>query len=176
MATSTIVVPSVASLKNHSPAGTAIRSLATQAKADIEAITGASLGSGTPAAVGAAGAAGSATTASKSDHVHADPQRGAAGTNLTDADATVAVGGGLWRKLVAGTLTDNRTATLGTSGAAAGDQITITRTDVEAFTYAIVNGGGGGGTLLTLPASKLGWVKCQYDGTNWALREFGMQP
>lgn len=125
-----------------------------------------------PVAVGAAAAEGVATEASRQDHVHADPQRAAAGTNLTDADETVAVADGLWRKLP--TLTGNRSKTLDPTGAAAGDQLTVTRTSTAANTCAFVNGGPGAGTLLTMPASKVAFAKFQFDGTNWALREVGV--
>jgi hypothetical protein len=174
MATSTISVPSVATLNNASPVGTHLRAIATAAKADIEGLTAASLSDVAPVATGAAAVAGVAATASRSDHVHADPQRLAAGANLADADATIAVAAGLWRKVPSATLTANRAITLGTTGAAAGDQITVTRLGTEAYTLAFINGGAGAGTLHTLPASKVGFVKAQFDGSNWALREAGV--
>ncbi len=103
-----------------------------------------------------------------------DSVHSAAGTNLTDTSTqTIQVSGGGWRKLP--TLGQGGTLTLATTGAVAGDQIEITRTDTSAFTYAIVNGGGGAGTLYTMAASKIGCAKFQYDGTNWALRSFGVQ-
>lgn len=135
---------------------------------------GASLATSTPAAVAASGTAGSAVTASKSDHAHADPNRAAAGSNLTDASSqTLSTPGTGWR--VIPTLSQNGALTLGTTGAVAGDQLTITRTSTSAFTYAIVNGGGGGGTLVTMPASKQNFALIQFDGTNWALRQCGTQ-
>lgn len=97
---------------------------------------------------------------------------GAAGTDLTDtATQTIQSSQGDWRKLPV--LGQGGTLTLGTTAAVAGDQITITRTDVSAFTYAIVNGGAGAGTLLTMPVSKICSAKFQFDGTNWALRDLG---
>jgi hypothetical protein len=98
------------------------------------------------------------------------------GANLTDAAVTITVSQGKWRVLPAATLTANRIITLGTTGAVAGDQLTITRLDLTAFTLALLNGGAGAGTLLTLPVSKLGCATVQFDGTNWALRSFGQQP
>lgn len=100
-------------------------------------------------------------------------ERGAKGTNLTDASVTIQVTQGPWRALPAATLSANRSITLGTTGAFAGDKITITRLDVTAFTLAIVNGGVGAGTLITYPVSKLGSGIFQFDGTNWALKTLG---
>lgn len=97
------------------------------------------------------------------------------GTNLTDANATIYVTGSRWRVMPAATLSASRTITLGTTGAALNDQICITRLDATANTMPIVNGGAGAGTLVTLPASKVNFVVCQFDGTNWALRQVGTQ-
>lgn len=96
--------------------------------------------------------------------------------DLTDASVTVQVGGGRFRRMPAATLSANRTITLGTTGAVAGDIMNFIRLDVGAFTLAFVNGGAGAGTLLTLPVSKLGSAQFLFDGTNWHLRAFGMQP
>jgi len=93
--------------------------------------------------------------------------------DLTDADVTIQRSQGAWRVLPAATLSADHAATLGTTGAAAGDQITITRLDATANAYAVINGGAGAGTLVTFPASKIGFGVFQYDGTNWALREVG---
>ena len=98
------------------------------------------------------------------------------GSDLTDADATIQVGGNYWRVLPAATLSANRQLTLGTTNAAAGDQITITRQDVGAFTYAVVNGGAGAGTLVTLPVSKAAFADFYYDGTNWLLVRAATMP
>lgn len=100
-----------------------------------------------------------------------DNAKGAVGAALTDADATIQIGEGAWRRLPAATLGATRTVTLGTTGAVAGDQITITRLDTTANTFVIVNGGAGAGTLYTFPVSVVGGAKFQFDGTNWALRE-----
>lgn len=103
-----------------------------------------------------------------------DQRRGPA-TALTDADATVQIGGGAWRRMPAATLSANRAITLGTTGAKAGDQIEFTRLDVGAFTLAFINGGAGAGTLYTMAVSVKGYARFQFDGTNWALRAFGVQ-
>lgn len=65
------------------------------------------------------------------------------------------------------TLSQNITITLGTTGAVQGDVIRIVRTDVNAFTLAVVNGGAGAGTLATIVATKPGFVEAIFDGTNW---------
>jgi hypothetical protein len=99
---------------------------------------------------------------------------GAAGAALTDADATITLAQGRWRVLPAAVpLTVNRVITLSATGGVAGDQITVTRLGVGAFTLAFVNGGAGAGTLLTLPVGIIGFAKFQFDGTNWAVRETG---
>jgi hypothetical protein len=103
----------------------------------------------------------------------AHPSEGA-GSDLSDGDETINVAGGSWRLLPL--LTGNRTKTVGTTGAQKGDQITITRTSTAANTVAVVNGGAGGGTIWTMPASKAAWVRLQFDGTNWARRDWGMDP
>ena len=115
-------------------------------------------------------------TAAKADVVKLeDNSHGTAGAALTDAPATITVAQGKWRVLPAATLSATRAFTLGTTGAVAGDQITITRLDTTANTITVVNGGAGAGTLATLPVSTTGFVKAQFDGTNWALREIGKQ-
>lgn len=117
-----------------------------------------------PITVGTTGLAFSATTAGI-----------AKGANLTDADATVTVLQGNWRVLPAATLSAGRSITLGTTGAVAGDRIQFTRLDVSANTLAFINGGVGAGTLFTMAVSKLGCAEFQFDGTNWALKTFGVQ-
>lgn len=108
------------------------------------------------------------------DKLYLDRSHAAAGTDLTDtATQSIAITGGGWRKLPL--LGQGGTLTLATTGAVAGDQIEITRSDAHAFTYAIVNGGTGAGTLYTMAASKIGCAKFQFDGTDWALRSFGVQ-
>lgn len=135
----------------------------------------------TPLAFGEANAAGALATTSapgqmsSADKTFLDSEHAAKGANLTDADAALILSGGAWRVLPATTLTADRTLTINTTGAVAGSQMTITRLDATAHQLIIVNGGGGAGTLFTMANSKLGWVKLQYDGTNWAVREFGVQ-
>lgn len=117
-----------------------------------------------------------ALTAAKADITQLeDNSRGDAGAALTDAPATITVAQGKWRVLPAATLTATRAFTLSTTGAVAGDQITITRLDATANTITIVNGGAGAGTIATLPVSVVGFATCQFDGTNWALRQVGTQ-
>jgi len=103
------------------------------------------------------------------------PSAQAKGADLTNADVTITVAQGKWRKLPVSTLSAGHTCTLSTTGAVAGDQIEITRLDVTANTYAIIDGGTGTPTLFTMAASKLGYARCQFDGTNWFLRAFGVQ-
>lgn len=91
------------------------------------------------------------------------------GTNLTDASATIYIGGKPLRVLPTATLSANRVLTLGTTNTADGDVIRVVRLDVGAWTYALVNGGAGAGTLLTMPVSKRYWADMYFDGTNWAL-------
>jgi hypothetical protein len=93
------------------------------------------------------------------------------GANLADGNATIYVSGNRWRLLPAATLTGNSTLTLGTTGAVAGDWIEITRLDVGAYTYAIVNGGAGAGTLATMPVSVRARLLAYFDGTNWLHRD-----
>jgi hypothetical protein len=96
---------------------------------------------------------------------------------LTDQDATLDVATGTWYYMPASTLSaNNRTLTLSpTVGSpVAGDQITITRVDTVAHSLAIVDGGAGTPTLMTMPNSKAAWCTCQFDGTNWFLKSFGV--
>lgn len=65
------------------------------------------------------------------------------------------------------TLGQNTTVTIGTTGAVTGDRLRIVRSDVSAFTLALVNGGAGAGTLATIIASKAGFIYAFFDGTNW---------
>lgn len=96
---------------------------------------------------------------------------GAMGGALTDADATLTIAAGGRRVLPASTLSANRTVTLSTGGAVAGDVIEIVRLDVGAYTLAVVNGGAGAGTLLTFAVSARLYASFRFDGSNWALWE-----
>jgi hypothetical protein len=91
------------------------------------------------------------------------------GADIADASPTITVGQGAWRRVV-GPLSVNRTITLSTTNAAAGDVLELTRTDTNAYTVAVVNGGIGGGTLYTMPVSSAANVRACFDGTNWLLR------
>lgn len=94
-------------------------------------------------------------------------------TSLTDADATIQITSGTWRKLAAATLSAARILTLGNTGAKAGDQITITRLDATANAYTVKDNAAA--TLLVMPASKVNYGLFQHDGTNWFLRQCGVQ-
>lgn len=98
--------------------------------------------------------------------------------SIGDADATLAcaaASSGTYkaaRFLVSpGTLTANRTMTLGTSGARTGEVLEIERRDSSANTIAVVNGGAGGGTVFTFAASLKGRLKIRYNGTDWGTPE-----
>lgn len=143
--------------------------------ADLTTWTEIAASAATPSAVAAAAAVGTSKLFARGDHAHADPNRAAAGAALGDADAPLIMSGGTWRKIPATTLTADRTYTLGTTGAAAGDQIDVTRLDATAHAAIFVNGGAGAGTLLTMPNSKVNFALFQFDGTNWALRRCGTQ-
>ena len=98
------------------------------------------------------------------------------GTALTDtATTTVQRGGKRTSFLLAGTMSQGETVTLGTTGAVAGDIIRIIRTSTSAQTCAVVNGGVGAGTLVTLPASKVNFAEARFDGTNWLFHACGVQ-
>ncbi len=96
------------------------------------------------------------------------------GANLTDAAPTITVAQKQWRVLPAATLSANRILTLDDADAVAGDTITITRLDVEAYTYAIANHDAA--TLCTLPVSERWFIVCEFDGTDWQLRSGGQLP
>lgn len=118
-------------------------------------------------AVNLAGGSSSVTGVLPNLNIH---EGQAAGAALTDAPATITVAQGYWRTMPAATLSVTRAIALSTSGAVAGDVITITRIDVGAYTMTVVNGGAGAGTLQTFPVSKVGFGDYQFDGTNWALK------
>ena len=94
------------------------------------------------------------------------------GDALTDADATILASGKPHRTLPASTLTVNRVLTIGDTNAVAGDRITITRLDTEAFTYQIYDDAGSAG-IITLPASEKWFVDIRFDGANWTLERAG---
>jgi hypothetical protein len=100
-----------------------------------------------------------------------EPQQGA---DLADGNATIYVNGKQWRVLPAATLSANSTLTLSTTGAREGHWIEVTRLDVGAYTYAVVNGGPGAGTLCTMPVSTRAWGFFYFNGTNWLHRRSGL--
>lgn len=90
------------------------------------------------------------------------------GTALTDvATTTVQRVGRVSKYLLAGTMSQGETVTLGTTGAVKGDILRIIRTSTSAQTLTVVNGGAGAGTLCVLIASKIGFAQAYFDGTNW---------
>jgi len=91
------------------------------------------------------------------------------GTNLTDTASQNAEIIGSKTRYTFPTMSQNSAVTLVTTGAVAGDEITISRTDASAHTLTVTNGGGGAGNLAVLVASKVGFCKGWFDGTNWNL-------
>lgn len=101
------------------------------------------------------------------------------GTPLTNASATLQFGTApqyVWPASVQVTAT--RALTLGTTGLAAGPMAGVGAIvniyflrPSYAFAITVVNGGGGGGTIFTLPAAlgKPVAASFYYDGTNWSL-------
>lgn len=100
----------------------------------------------------------------------------AVGSNVPDgatslagtADATLTVAGGKWRYLDATTLNAHRTFTLSLTGAAAGDQIRITRVGVSRYRIKVETPAGG-----VLWLNNEGDLTFQVDaaGTAWQVRE-----
>lgn len=98
----------------------------------------------------------------------ADETTLAAGTNLGNVDATIAVAGGSQYTLPGPTtLTADHTITLSPTGATAGEEIVIIRNDATANQLIIVNGGPGAGTVYTFPVSVKRILAVVFDGTNW---------
>lgn len=98
------------------------------------------------------------------------PVRGRKAPNLTDTEATVIIDSGSWYYLPMGTLIANRTLTLSRDGAVVGNVITIVRTDVSRYTFAVVDGGE---TLQVLPAEKRSEAHFRFNGGIWELQEYG---
>jgi hypothetical protein len=114
---------------------------------------------------------------SAADKKFLDNTHAAKGANLTDADVTIDISQGSWRVMPASTLNaSNRTVTLSPSTGTplAGDQITITRLDLTAKTLSVVDGGPGTPTLIVMPNSTAAWILCQFDGTNWFAKQWGI--
>jgi len=96
------------------------------------------------------------------------------GTALTDtATTTVQRAAVKTSFLLAGTMSQDETVTLGTTNAVAGDYIKIIRTSTSAHTCTVVNGGVGAGTLHVQLNSKVNFTEARFDGTNWLLSACG---
>lgn len=100
------------------------------------------------------------------------------GEDLTNAAATIYPSGKRWRVLPAATLSANRVLTLGvgssTVSVVEGDWIYITREDVGAYTFTILNGGVGAGNVAVMPVSQRAWCLAYFDGTNWVHKGSGI--
>lgn len=95
------------------------------------------------------------------------------GDDLSDADASLTVAGNFLRVSPSGvTLTTDRTLTLSTTNAAAGDSIRVVRRAAGAFSYLVVNGGPGAGTLKDMDSADT-WADFYFDDTNWILTGAG---
>lgn len=95
--------------------------------------------------------------------------------NLTDAAQDLYVAHGRRYVVPLGTLTVTRAKTLKDDGAAAGDVIRITRTDVEAFTMTVVDEASTA-TIFTFPVSESWFADFRFNGTNWSPEAFGQAP
>ncbi len=97
---------------------------------------------------------------------------GAAGADLTNADVTITLAQGYWRRLPAATLTANHTCEVADPGGVnyIGQQLTITKLGVENFTYQILDQSGA--PIFTFRALTGGFVKLQWVG-GWVVRECG---
>lgn len=87
------------------------------------------------------------------------------GANLTDANQTLQVSGGVDYQLPFGTLTASRDKTLGNTSPGTGTVITIRRFDKQAFTLVIKNHDGS--TLFTFASATPGEADFRFDGANW---------
>lgn len=85
-------------------------------------------------------------------------------TVATDADFTLTVGTNAELQRHTGALTANRTITLSTTGAQAGDQFTVSRSGSGAFNLSV-------GGLKNLTTGN--WCTAAYDGTAWYLAASG---
>ena len=98
------------------------------------------------------------------------------GANLADANQTIQPftdKASRYERVIP--LTANRNTTLGVTSIVAGMRIALVREDNAAFTNAIINGGGGGGTLFTFPASQpnvRAWFKSNAAATDWTFDSF----
>lgn len=97
----------------------------------------------------------------------------APGANLPDAAGPthINITGGTWR--IVPLLGQASVLQLDATSAQEGDQITVTRTDANAFTYTVNNNAGV--ALVVMPASKVNFAKFQFTGGDWVLKELGTQ-
>lgn len=96
------------------------------------------------------------------------------GTALTDTATTTVQRAAIKTSfLLAGTMSQGETVTLGTTNAVDGDYIKIIRTSTSAQTCTVVNGGAGAGTLHVQLASKVNFTEARFNGTNWLLSACG---
>jgi hypothetical protein len=93
---------------------------------------------------------------------------------LTNADATIAVDGGLWLTLPAGTLLAPHTLTLSPTNAGAGAYIEVTRLDLSAYAFTVANGGGTGGDVCVMPGGARSHARAYFDGENFLHRSSGL--
>ncbi len=91
------------------------------------------------------------------------------GENLADGNATITVAGKRRRRLILGTLTQDSTATLSTTGARLGHRLKFSLLDSGGFAYALVNGGVAAGTLATKASGQRRYVEVYFDATDWVL-------
>ncbi len=90
---------------------------------------------------------------------------GVAGSNLTDADATLTVAGGNDYAIPPATLTANRAATMGVTGSPFdGEIISVRRRGTEAFTYTLKDDTGT--AIFIMPASTKLAADCRYNATS----------
>jgi hypothetical protein len=95
------------------------------------------------------------------------------GADLVDADATIQVGDNFLHVLPAATpLTAERTITLGTINARAGDIHRIVRRGEGGFSLLIDNGGVAGGQIFNFIAGDR-WAEFYFDGTDWDVHGAG---
>jgi hypothetical protein len=88
------------------------------------------------------------------------------GADRGDASVTLTVGLDNPQQLFATVLTANRTVTLDTTFAVAGDTFRVTRTGLGAFTLDV-------GGLKTIPAGTAAFVDVTYNGVAWKLTAYG---
>ncbi|MDI1476278.1 glycosyl hydrolase family 28-related protein [Polyangium sp. y55x31] len=100
------------------------------------------------------------------DQLHGNLLGSAVTLDLSAGNATIAVGDGKRRRIVDGNLVADRTVTLSTTGAVAGDTISILREDRSQRVVRIH-----AGTNLSYHLGGPGSFVAQYDGTAWKLTD-----